>query len=72
MAQTALSGATCDTLSVLVAAYGVLQIRNEEFYILRSRVEPLLRTKFVTFKNYPSTLRKLGLLEIVSRGPNQQ
>lgn len=71
MAQTALSGATRDALSVLVAAYGGLQIRNGEFYILRSRVEPLLRTKFVTFKNYLTTLRKLGLLEIVSRGPNQ-
>ncbi len=71
MAQTALSGATRDALSVLVAAYGGLQVRNGEFYILRSRVEPLLRTKFVTFKNYLTTLRKLGLLEIVSRGPNQ-
>ena len=71
MAQTALSGATRDALSVLVAAYGGLQIRNGEFYILRSRVEPLLRTKFVTFKNYLTMLRKLGLLEIVSRGPNQ-
>ena len=71
MAQTALSGATRDALSVLVAAYGGLQIRNGEFYILRSRVEPLLRTKFVTFKNYLTTLRKLGLLEIVTRGPNQ-
>lgn len=71
MAQTALSGATRDALSVLVAAYGGLQTRNGEFYILRSRVEPLLRTKFVTFKNYLTTLRKLGLLEIVSRGPNQ-
>ncbi len=71
MAQTALSGATRDALSVLVAAYGGLQIRNGEFYILRSRVEPLLRTKFVTFKNYLTTLRKLGLLEIASRGPNQ-
>ena len=71
MAQTALSAATRDALSVLVAAYGGLQTRNGEFYILRSRVEPLLRTKFVTFKNYLTTLRKIGLLEIVSRGPNQ-
>lgn len=71
MAQTALSAATRDALSVLVSAYGGLQQRNGQFYIVESRVAPHLRTKFRTFKNYLTKLRKLGLLEIIIRGPNQ-
>lgn len=71
MAQTGLSAATRDALSVLVSAYGGLQMRDGEFYVLQSRVEPHLRTGFRTFKNYLSKLHKLGLLEILSRGPNQ-
>ena len=71
MAQTALSAATRDALSVLVSAYGGLQQRNGQFYIVESRVAPHLRTKFRTFKNYLTKLRKLGLLEIIVRGPNQ-
>lgn len=71
MAQTGLSAAMRDALSVLVAAYGGLQQKNGEFFVLESRVEPHLRTGFRTFKNYLSKLRKLGLLEMLSRGPNQ-
>ncbi len=71
MAQTGLSAATRDALSVLVSAYGGLQMRDGEFYVLQSRVEPHLRTGFRTFKNYLSKLHKLGLLEILVRGPNQ-
>ena len=71
MAQTGLSAATRDALSVLVSAYGGLQVRDGEFYVLQSRVEPHLRTGFRTFKNYLSKLHKVGLLEILSRGPNQ-
>ena len=71
MAQTGLSAAMRDALSVLVAAYGGLQQKNGEFFVLESRVEPHLRTGFRTFKNYLSKLRKFGLLEMLSRGPNQ-
>ena len=71
MAQTGLSAAMRDALSVLVAAYGGLQQKNGEFFVLESRVDPHLRTGFRTFKNYLSKLRKLGLLEMLSRGPNQ-
>ena len=71
MAQTGLSAATRDALSVLVSAYGGLQMRDGEFYVLQSRVEPHLRTGYRTFKNYLSKLHKLGLLEILVRGPNQ-
>ena len=71
MAQTALSAATRDALSVLVAAYGGLQVKNDEFFIIESRVSPHLRTTFRTFKNYLTKLRNLGLLEIIVRGPNQ-
>ena len=52
MAQTALSAATRDALSVLVSTYGGLQQRYGKFYIVESRVAPHLRTKFRTFKNY--------------------
>ena len=71
MAQTGLSAAMRDALSVLVAAYGGLQRKDGEFFVLESRVEPHLRTGFRTFKNYLTKLRKLGLLEMLSRGPNQ-
>ncbi|MDE2688601.1 MAG: hypothetical protein OXI16_14040 [Chloroflexota bacterium] len=71
MAQTALSAATRDALSVLVSAYGGLQQRYGEFYIVESRVTPHLRTAYRTFQNYLTKLRKLGLIEILVRGPNQ-
>ena len=71
MAQTGLSAAMRDALSVLVAAYGGLQQKNGEFFALESRVEPRLRTSWRTFKNYLTKLRKLGLLEMLARGPNQ-
>ena len=70
-AQTGLTLAMRDTLVVLVAAYAGFQLKNDQFYILESRVSPYLRKSFSTFKNYVTALHKLGLLDLVSRCPNQ-
>ena len=71
LAQTALTGAVRDALFVVVSAYTGFQLRNGEFYIVESRIAPYLRTSFPTFKNYITKLRKLGLMELLSRSPNQ-
>ena len=71
MLQTSLTGAQRDALLVVVSAYTGFQLRNGQFYIVESRVAPYLRTTFSTFRNYLTALHELGLLEMLSRSPNQ-
>ncbi len=69
--QTGISLGQRDALHALVAAYSGFQRKNNEFYILESRMCRYLRTSFSTFRNYLTALHKLGLVELLSRSPNQ-
>ena len=71
MLQTALSNAQHRALMALVHAYAGFQIHNGQFYVVESRVAPYISITFMTFSNYLTDLKDLGLLEMVWRCPNQ-
>ena len=71
MLQTALSNAQHRALMALVHAYAGFQIHKGQFYVVESRVAPYISIEFATFNNYLTDLKKLGLLDMLWRCPNQ-
>ncbi len=69
--QTGLTNAQRVALTALASGYGGFQLEYGEFYIVEARVAEYLSISYRTFRNYLTDLRKLGLLELVSRSPNQ-
>ena len=73
--QTGLGHAPRSVLHTIVQQHAGFQRNSydDTFYMLRSRLEPVLPRgmQWRTFTNHRSALVKLGLLELVWRAPNQ-